>query len=313
MARTLRFLVLTAALFAALGASRPAVAGPPAPGTWPQAILSGGVVRHYILHIPTGYTGQALPVVFVLHGFGGSAAGMMASTGMNAKADAEGFFVAYLQGMPCDPSVPDAPSGCTGTQLGWNTGITDALGIVTDDVQLVRDVLIKLEATVVVDRLRVYATGFSNGAMMTHRLGAELPDVLAAIASVEGTVGNYQDDGTLLTTPAPLGPTPTMIVHGLLDLNVPYYGGAGAHGLNVLPVSDAVGFWRTANGCTTGPFTSTSPNGNVVRDVYGGCVANSNVVLFSIGNGGHFWPTVGNTGFSATDAIWTFFNNHPLM
>jgi polyhydroxybutyrate depolymerase len=47
----------------------------------------------------------------------------------------------------------------------------------------------------VVDRLRVYATGFSNGAMMTHRLGAELPDVLAAIAPVSGTVGNYQTTG----------------------------------------------------------------------------------------------------------------------
>jgi polyhydroxybutyrate depolymerase len=80
----------------------------------------------------------------------------------------------------------------------------------------------------------------------------------------------------------------------------------------VLPVSDAVDFWRTANGCSTGPFTTTSPNGNIVRDVYGACVAGSNVVLVSIGNGGHFWPTPANTGFSATDAIWTFFENHPL-
>src|SRR5262245_24431401 len=174
MARTLRLLVLAAAVAAALGASRPALAGPPAPGTWPQAILSGGVLRHYVLYIPTGYTGQALPVVFVLHGYGGSAAGMMASTGMNAKADAEGFFVVYPQGMPCDPAAPGAPPSCTGTQLGWNTGITDALGIVTDDVLFVRDVLVKVEATVVVDRLRVYAAGFSNGAMMAHRLGADL-------------------------------------------------------------------------------------------------------------------------------------------
>jgi polyhydroxybutyrate depolymerase len=313
MARTLKAMILTAALAAAVaGAPRPALAGPPAPGTWPQAILSGGLVRNYILYIPSGYTGEALPVVFVLHGFGGSAAAMVASTNLNAKADAEGFFVAYLQGTPCDPNPPYAAPNCTGTELGWNTGITDQLGILTNDVQFVRDVLVKVEATVVVDRVRVYAAGFSNGAMMAHRLGAEMPRTLAAIAAVEGTVGIYQPSGTLLTTPTPVGPIPAIIVHGLLDAVLPYAGGPGAGGASVLSASDAVDFWRNANGCTTGPFTSTSPGGNVVKDVYGGCVAGSNVVLVSIGNGAHFWPTPANTGFSATNAIWTFFENHPL-
>jgi polyhydroxybutyrate depolymerase len=319
MTRAIHVLALTAVLFAALGAAPgTAFAAPPTtPGTYAQAILSGGVVRHYILHIPAGYTGATRrPVVFVLHGFGGSAAGMMSSTGMNAKSDAEEFFVAYLQGMPCDPNPPYGHPACNSGQAGWNSGLTPELGIVTDDVLFVRDVLIRLEESLRVDVRRVYATGFSNGAFMTHRLGAELPDVLAAIAPVAGTVGVRDSGGTLLTIPAPIGSIPVMMVHGVLDPNVRYYGGvgAGAGTLDVLPVQDAVDFWRAANSCSAGPVTQTSPNGNIVVDFYGGCFLMSHVKLVSIGNGLHVWPTQNpwGTGFPATDAIWNFFENHLL-
>src|SRR5262245_525856 len=52
------------------------------PGTYNQKIMSGGAARTYILHVPPGYDGsQALPLVLVLHGFGGNAASMVKLTG----------------------------------------------------------------------------------------------------------------------------------------------------------------------------------------------------------------------------------------
>src|SRR5262249_2643896 len=64
-----------------------------------RTISSGGIERRYLLHIPTGYDGsKSLPLVLIFHGGGGTAEAMAHSTQMNAKADQEGFIVAYLQG-----------------------------------------------------------------------------------------------------------------------------------------------------------------------------------------------------------------------
>src|SRR5262245_2466422 len=156
------------------------------PGDYPQVVSIGGTVRQYILHVPQGYDGTtSLPLVFVLHGFGGSAGSMVKLTGMDAKADLEHFFVAYLQGTVGPGGGP-----------GWNSGITPETGITVDDVAFVRDLLEQLEGQLSVDAKRVYAAGFSNGAFMCHRLGAELPDILAGVAMVEGTIGISQDQGT---------------------------------------------------------------------------------------------------------------------
>src|SRR5574337_722925 len=89
------------------------------PGTYNQKISVGGTVRSYILHVPPGYDrSKPLPLVFVLHGFGGNAAGMVKLTGMNEKADRENFFVAYLNGTEGTSSTKDV-SG-----LAWNSGLT---------------------------------------------------------------------------------------------------------------------------------------------------------------------------------------------
>ncbi|HET8647376.1 MAG TPA: PHB depolymerase family esterase, partial [Vicinamibacteria bacterium] len=159
-----------------LAAAAVSAAPPPPlpPGNYSQTIRSGDLDRHAIFHVPLGYDGRRpLPLVFVLHGFGGTAASMVNSTGLNAKADAEGFFVAYLDGMPCVP-LPGSP--CDGSQQGWNNGLTAGAGITADDVGFVRDALRHFQARVRVDIRRVYAAGLSNGAMMCHRLAAELSD-----------------------------------------------------------------------------------------------------------------------------------------
>src|SRR5581483_576550 len=281
------------------------------PGTYPQKIQSGGVVRTYILHVPPGYDGaKALQLVFILHGFGGNAAGMVKLTAMNDKADQENFFVAYLNGT----QATNAAKGASG--MAWNNGLTPDLNMTVDDVAFVHDLLTHLEGQLYIDSHRVYAAGFSNGAMMTHRLGAELPDLLAGVAVVEGTVGLAQSDETFSTTPTPVGPIAVMIIHGKQDMNLPYNGGQATQGAGKLltkSAADAVAFWTQADGCTGTPQQETSGNGNVIKQDYTNCAAGTEVLFYTIVNGAHEWPTLqGHTKFSATDAIWDFFSKHAL-
>src|SRR5689334_13724540 len=59
----------------------------------------GGLNRTYDVHLPNGEAPSApAPLVIVLHGGGGNAANAARMTGMDAKADREGFIVAYPNG-----------------------------------------------------------------------------------------------------------------------------------------------------------------------------------------------------------------------
>jgi len=157
----------------------------------------------------------------------------------------------------------------------------------------------------------MFAAGFSNGAFMTNRLGAELPDILAGIAVAEGAVGMRppanEPDGPFIVLSPPSGPVAAVLFHGTSDMTVKYDGGKGTGRLDALPVADEVRYWTAANHCR-GPRTTTT-NGTVTTDAYAGCMANSDVVFHTIAGGTHVWPTA-SSGISATDAAWAFFAAH---
>jgi polyhydroxybutyrate depolymerase len=281
------------------------------PGTYPQNITVQGAQRTYILHVPPSYDGsKPLPLVFILHGFGGNAMSMVKLTGMSDKADQENFFVAYLNGTEAS-SADNSVSG-----QAWNSGLTPELNMTVDDVEFVRELAAKLETQLNVDAKRIYAAGFSNGAFMSHRLGAELPNLLAGVAVVEGTIGIQKSDGTFAMIPNAAGPISIVIIHGKLDTNVEYDGGQATKGAGKIfakSVADAVAFWTSADGCTGSPQQQTRPDGNVIKQDYISCSEGTEVQFFTVVNGVHEWPTLqGHTKFSATDAIWAFFSQHAL-
>lgn len=269
------------------------------PGTYSETIQSGGQDREYIIHIPTGYNGaKALPLVFVLHGVGGSDKEMAAGTGMIPKSDQENFFVVFPQG--------------TGTPSGWNDVIFPQPITTVDDLGFFRDMINRFEQRLRVDSQRIYAAGLSNGAFMTYQLGAELSNQLAAIAVVEGSIGTHEGGSSLLI-PQPSGPMPVIIFHGEKDTTVPYNGGlsVGQLHLNYFSVADALAFWNKNNGCTRPPVKKTLNNGNILTEDFQGCADGSDVLLYTIVNGVHEWPTLqDHEAFSATDAIWDFFSEH---
>ena len=264
------------------------------PGSHDLSINIDGAVRNYRIHIPATYDHEKpLPLVIVLHWFGGNPRIMEAATGFSLKADKENFIVVYPEG-----NLPD---------YSWNAGFCcgQALQNNVNDVEFIRRLVEKTMEDLKIDPKRIYVVGASNGGMMAHRLGAELSDIFAAIAVVAGSIGK-DPDGHLII-PAPSGPVSVIIIHGEQDQLVPYYGGGRFREI-FASISECVSFWVKANNCSSNPQVETSSDGNVVKNVYSGGVEGTEVVLYTIIDGDHSWSF---RGISTTDTVWEFFKNHP--
>src|SRR5439155_27354104 len=113
---------------------------------------------------------KPMPLVVAYHGFSMTADMMPWFTGLTKKADEAGFLLVY-------------PNG-TGYLQAWNAGgFPGGLSKTkVDDVGFTAKLLDEVATIVNVDVKRVYATGMSNGAMMCHRLSAELSDRFAAVS-----------------------------------------------------------------------------------------------------------------------------------
>jgi len=278
-----------------------------------------GQSRSYILHLPPSYTGEnEMPLVVVLHGGGGNADNIEETTGFSKKADAEGFIVVY----------PDGSGRFDRYLLTWNGGFCCGYALENDidDVGFIRALIEYLQETYAINRNMIYVTGISNGGMMSYRLGAELSDIVAAIAPVAGSIGGQAtEEDTIWCIPEPEYPLSVIIFHGKNDSRIPYDGGMptandtrGA--FSYLSVNDSVSFFVNSNQCDAFPRSNISESGNIIMDLYGGGLNNTEVALYTIINGTHSWPggkigrrngDVPTMEISATDLIWEFFKSHP--
>ena len=143
-------------------------------------------VRRALVRAPDGVS-QVIPrpVVVLLHGAGGTASLAMGNTGWADLADREGLLLVYPEGTRRDPAAP--PRFLQNPQA-WNDGSgrghTARTGV--DDVGFLRALIEQVVESKGVDPDRLYLAGFSNGASMAFRAGAELAGVIAAIGPVAG-------------------------------------------------------------------------------------------------------------------------------
>jgi polyhydroxybutyrate depolymerase len=83
----------------------------------------------------------------------------------------------------------------------WNSGAGGCCGAAAarglDDVGFARAIAEWLVAHASVDGENLFATGFSNGAMFSNRLGCEAADLFKGVAPVEGNI--QQGDGSFVT------------------------------------------------------------------------------------------------------------------
>lgn len=241
---------------------------------------------------------------------------MVRLTGFNTVADADNFIVVY-------------PDGIEGH---WNDGrgmqLYRAQTENIDDVGFISALIDALSKELNIDSKMIYVTGISNGGMMSHRLGCELSQQIAAIAPV---ASNIPVD--MVSIWAPSRPVSVLIVNGTEDPLERWNGGdvyfRGVSYGKVLSVAETVKFWVAKDQCPAPPLNTQLPDrdpsdGTTVRkEVYGGCKDGTEVLLYAIEGGGHTWPggiqylpvsVIGRTSreFNASELIWQFFKEHSL-
>jgi polyhydroxybutyrate depolymerase len=291
---------------------------PENPHTFTRIIMTNELERTYRVHIPPLLPENITPaLVFVLHGGGGTGEGMertLTLGGFNTLADQNNFIVVY----------PD------GIEKNWNDGrknVTDpAHQQNIDDVGFFNALIDNLTMEFNIDPDRIFVTGISNGAMMSYRLAFEIPEKIAAIAPVAGAIPTDLVDYNISNEPISI-----CVISGTNDPLVPWEGGIVGFPRNprgtVISVLESVMYWVNHNNCSSTPDSTLLPDIDptdhtwVQRDIY--CEGNDNteVILYTIYNGGHTWPDgyqylpevlVGRTSrdINANTVIWEFFATH---
>ncbi len=298
-----------------------AATGTPATTLERRTLPVDGEERWYLLTGPAS-DGTPKPLVLDLHGLGEGASIHAQTSGSSDFAEQNGFVVAL-------------PNG-SGSPIGWNINPSGT----NHDLDFIKALVPEIESKQCIDTSRVYAMGFSYGALMSSLLACTMSDTFAAVAPVSGFAVSKNCH--------PTRRLPVLTFHGTADQILPFSGGVGdLSGLmNMFATGDSskatvppttttapadlkgkgypatVAAWAKRNGCDPTP-TETHVGSQTLRRTYH-CPKGADVVFYVIVGGGHAWPgsefsraiapIVGPTTFdvNATAAIWEFFQRFQL-
>jgi polyhydroxybutyrate depolymerase len=278
-----------------------------------------GTERRWLLSAPAWAEGDdPLPLVLDFHGLAEGADVHAGMTQLGPLGVDEGFVTVF----------PHA----TGSPVLWDV---DPVVANNTDLAFVNAVLDQVEQERCIDTARVYATGLSNGAMMTSVVACALSDRIAAIAPVSG-IG-------LPEGCEPSHPMPVLTFHGTADpillfnggVDLSALGGALGGGDDSGPTTtrppadldgpgypDTVRRWAALDGCDD-TFEDEQVSDTVIRRDFD-CPDDAPVEFVIVEGGGHSWPSsefsksieqiVGPTTFDidASQEVWKFFQRFTL-
>ena len=243
--------------------------------------------------------GTPAPLVFLLHGSSGDGASILNRSNLKAMADKYGFVIA-------------APTGAIPLDQGfaWNVpGVVTTGGAAPganarDDVKYVLSILDVMADRGLVDRSRVYVTGFSGGGRMASWLGCVASTRFAAIAPVVG----LRAGAPLASDPRtpdpgscrPEAAVPILAFAGDNDTTNPIAGGGAKYWQ--YPMHAAEMRWAGLNSCEHRPVTRRI-SAKVYQELYDGCRDGAVVTAYITEGGGHTW-------LADNEALWKFFTRY---
>lgn len=263
----------------------------PSKGLFDESMIHDNLQREYLLYIPESYTGsESVPLVFSLHGAGGTKESQYALSAFNVLAERENFILV----------TPEA-TAALGPLTFWNQQ-NNPNG--ADDVGFIHALIDEIARRYRIDLDRVYLAGSSNGAFMALQITCELSDKIAATAAIKGYMTADQMNSCNPTTP-----TAIIQMHGTDDPLVPYAG-----------VEATLQFWAGVNQIESQPTISALPdtnpnNGNtVVRYLYNNGTNGVEIEHLEVIGGGHDWFGEAGTNYdiNASAEAWAFFNRFDL-
>ncbi|MGI4802582.1 MAG: alpha/beta hydrolase family esterase [Janthinobacterium lividum] len=291
----------------------------------------GDVQRTFWMHVPATYSAKRTqtkpsPLLIDFHGYQyGETADQVVDFEIDNSGELEmsnkyGFVAIW----------PEASIGYDkGNQVhSWN-GIYccgPAWPHGADDVAFGRAIITWAETNALIDPKRVYVTGHSNGAQMTHRMACDASDVVTAIAPVAWPINEPAANCV------PTHAMPVIEVHGTDDQTIKYPG-------NTIPPSSfsdppvttsaAAGaeVWREINDCDTAlpvekplTFNGITYKGpesgypDVISKIRGShCKSGVYTGLISIYNAPHvvFQYALNNDNFNVAQFFWDrIFDGH---
>ncbi len=273
--------------------------------------------RWFWRDIPAAHDGETpVPVVVDFHGYSEGADVHLMMSDLTTYGGEKGFVTITPQGQGPVPR--------------WDVA-GDSV-----DMTYVDNFLDQIGETLCIDENRIFATGLSNGAMMSSAIACSRADRFAAVSPVAGIRAPDECE--------PARAVPVVAFHGTKDEFLGYDGCFGSR-VSTLPAPDGstrpapdlsttttpapcgptvpemTAKWAKRNGCTAAP-KETKIAADVTKIAYA-CSNGADVELYTVAEGGHTWPgskfsqqiesIVGPTSMSisANKIMWDFFENHP--
>lgn len=256
-----------------------------------QTIVHDGLNREYVLYIPDSYDGtSAVPLMLNFHGYSQSASEYIIEADMRPLAELDTFILVYPQG------------SCLDGSSHWNTCPNGGDNKSTaDDFGFIEALINQISSSHNVDLERVYASGYSNGGMMAYGLANYKSELIAAVASVSGSMLDC------------IGPTshpmPVVHLHGTSDGVLPYNGSN-----DWSSAQSTLDHWISFNNTTTNPIvTIDNSSGTTIEHyVYDQGDSLVSVEHYKYIGGDHVWFSSNFQGQNTSRLVWDFVSRYDI-